>query len=692
MMPLSLRHALRWSGRLSLLLALLAPAALAQSDVLTPYDIARIETVGNVTVAPDGEHVAYTVSVPRDPFETNATSYSELYVYDVEAGANRGLRGGDVTHSRVAWTPDGRLSFLTRAADGDARPSLYVMDPMTGEMERTLRFATSIGAYTWSPDGSQVAFIAEEPMDEAEPALPYQPEIFEEETADSKLWIATPFSDTAPRMIDLAGTVYDLAWHPDGAQIAVAVAPTPFVDDSYMSQRIRILDATTGAVVTRIENPGKLGSFAWSPDGARLAFISAADLNDPASGRLMVADAQTGQFDDVLPGYEGHVNAIAWEDDDTIRYAADRGVESVMQRVRLSGGGGLLLSGGFATFSSFSISDDGDVIAFAADSPQHPSELYVMAGGAPGRVTDSNPWLAEKRLAPQEVIEYPARDGLMIQGMLIRPLDYEEGTRVPLVMIVHGGPESHYSNGWLTGYSLLGQMAAAKGYAVFYPNYRGSTGRGVAFSKTSQGEPAGAEFDDLVDGVDYLVGTGLVDGDKVGVTGGSYGGYATGWLSTRYSERFAAGVMFVGISNKVSKVGTTDIPNEEFYVHALKRPWDDWQFMLERSPIYYADQSVTPLLIMHGADDPRVHPTQSLELYRHLKLRGQAPVRLVYYPGEGHGNRKATARFDYTLRALRWFDHYLLGPGGDPPAADVSDLADEARPMMKDMMDGTGSN
>jgi dipeptidyl aminopeptidase/acylaminoacyl peptidase len=314
-----------------------------------------------------------------------------------------------------------------------------------------------------------------------------------------------------------------------------------------------------------------------------------------------------------------------------------------------------------------------------------------MAGGAPGRVTDSNPWLAEKRLAPQEVIEYPARDGLMIQGMLIRPLDYEEGTRVPLVMIVHGGPESHYSNGWLTGYSLLGQMAAAKGYAVFYPNYRGSTGRGVAFSKTSQGEPAGAEFDDLVDGVDYLVGTGLVDGDKVGVTGGSYGGYATGWLSTRYSERFAAGVMFVGISNKVSKVGTTDIPNEEFYVHALKRPWDDWQFMLERSPIYYADQSVTPLLIMHGADDPRVHPTQSMELYRHLKLRGQAPVRLVFYPGEGHGNRKATARFDYTLRALRWFDHYLMGPGGAPPPIEVDALAEEERAMMG-MMDDAGLN
>src|SRR5690606_3876755 len=240
-----------------------------------------------------------------------------------------------------------------------------------------------------------------------------------------------------------------------------------------------------------------------------------------------------------------------------------------------------------------------------------------------------------------------------------------------LLVVVHGGPESHYSNGWLTGYSSPGQMAAARGYAVFYPNYRGSTGRGVAFATLSQGDPAGAEFDDLIDGIDALIEAGVADSARVGVTGGSYGGYATGWLSTRYSDRIAAGVMFVGISNKVSKVGTTDIPNEEFLVHARKRPWDDWQFFLERSPIYYAGQSETPLLILHGKDDPRVDPGQSRELYRHLRLRSEAPVRLVLYPGEGHGNRRATARYDYSLRMLQWFDHYLMGPGGDPPPADV---------------------
>ena len=161
--------------------------------------------------------------------------------------------------------------------------------------------------------------------------------------------------------------------------------------------------------------------------------------------------------------------------------------------------------------------------------------------------------------------------------------------------------------------------------------------------------------------------TGLVDRKRVGITGGSYGGYASAWCSTFYSEHFAAAVMAVGISDKIAKTGTTDIPNEEYLVHARKRPWDDWNHMLTHSPIYHVEKAQTPILILHGKDDTRVHPSQSLELYRFLKLRNEVPVRLVLYPGEGHGNRKAASRFDYNVRMIQWFEHYLQGPGGDPP-------------------------
>jgi dipeptidyl aminopeptidase/acylaminoacyl peptidase len=315
-----------------------------------------------------------------------------------------------------------------------------------------------------------------------------------------------------------------------------------------------------------------------------------------------------------------------------------------------------------------SLSKDGAVGAFVGDSREHPPEVFLWRSGAADlkRLTRVNPWLETMRLAKQEKVRFKARDGLELEGLLIRPLGETPGTRYPLILTVHGGPEAHYSNGWLTSYSNPGQVAAARGFAVFYPNYRGSTGRGVAFSKLGHAEAAGPEFDDCVDGVDHLIAEGLVDRNRVGITGGSYGGYASAWGATYYTERFAAAVMFVGISDIVSNVGTTDIPEEMFLVHHRKWLYDDWEYFLKRSPIHYVQKARTPILILHGEEDPRVHPSQSLELYRHLKVLGQTPVRLVFYPGEGHGNRRAASRLDYNLRMLRWMEHYLKGPGGKP--------------------------
>jgi dipeptidyl aminopeptidase/acylaminoacyl peptidase len=313
-------------------------------------------------------------------------------------------------------------------------------------------------------------------------------------------------------------------------------------------------------------------------------------------------------------------------------------------------------------------------MAMVASTAKHPSEVYLINAetkGKPRRLTDSNPWLKTMQFAKQEVVKYKAKDGLELEGVLIRPLNEKPGQRYPLVLTVHGGPEAHYSNGWLTMYHSLGQVAAAKGMAVFYPNYRGSSGYGVEFSMKGQKDAAGKEFDDLIDGVDHLVKIGLVDDKKVGITGGSYGGYATAWGSTYYSHRFAAGVMFVGLSDLVSCAGTTDIAQEMTLVHHRKWLWEDWNYFLKASPIYHMDKHKTPLLILHGKNDPRVHPSQSMELYRHLKVRNQAPVRLVLYPGEGHGNRRAASKLDYNIRLLQWMEHYLKGPGGAMPALEV---------------------
>ncbi len=473
------------------------------------------------------------------------------------------------------------------------------------------------------------------------------------------------------------------------ARLAVTLAPSPSVDEQMMYSRLHVVDAENGRVLAKFENPGKLGPFAWSPDGRHIAMISAADLNDPSAGRLMVVAAGGGSLRELLPGDTGDVSRIAWQDNETVMFVRDEGVWMTFGEVRIDGTQRKThIPGGRVVLRGFSLSRDGQSAAFISDSPSHPAELFAMRHGDAGlrRLTDSNPWLKDIRLAKQEAISFKARDGLELEGILIRPLDEQPGRRYPLIVDVHGGPEAQDSNGWLTSYGGPGQVAAARGFAVLAPNYRGSTGRGVEFSKLSQGDPAGKEFDDLVDAVDHLVATGLVDRERVGVTGGSYGGYATAWCSTYYSERFAAGVMFVGISDRISKSGTTDIPAEEYLVHSRQQPWENWDFFLQRSPIYHADKSRTPLLILHGKEDPRVHPSQSLEMYRYLKLRGQAPVRLVWYPGEGHGNRQIAGRYDYNLRMLQWFEHYLKGPGGDPPPYELD--YSKVKPPKDDDEDG----
>src|SRR5699024_5841620 len=326
---------------------------------------------------------------------------------------------------------------------------------------------------------------------------------------------------------------------------------------------------------------------------------------------------------------------------------------------------------------------DGTAI-FVADHATHPRELYYYntEKNWVQRLTNHNRWLADITLSRQEAVRWVASGGTELQGLLIYPLDCQQGQTYPLIAAVHGGPEVHYDNGWLTSYSIPGQVGAAQGYFVFYPNYRGSTGRGENFAKSSQADMAGAEFDDIVAGVDELIKGGLVDSSKVGVTGGSYGGYATGWMATRYTDRFAAGLMFVCISNNISKWGTSDIPEELYLVHARERIWEDYESFLKRSPIYYAGQADTPLLIMHGTEDTRVDPSQSYELYRHIKTRTSTPVRMVLYPGEGHGNRNSTARYDYNLRMMNWFNKYLKGEDARPGtelAAPKTNLLSTAR-------------
>lgn len=647
-------------------------------NVFTPDHIAKLKNVTSAVISADGEYVAYTKSVQADPQKENAFNTNELHVVNLSTGVSRPY----YTHSSVSsvtFRPNhGTLVFITRKS-GDDHNALYELPLGGGEAQKLYQYESNILGYEWAEDGNHIAFMAFEKIDRKVNDLPYQPDIYEENLPNRKLFIQNVARENhEPHRIDIEGSVYKVAWSPDRSKLAAGVAPTPHIDDRYMSQVVHIIDYSEKAVSHTLDNKGKIGQIVWSPDGSRIALRNGHDINDPIDGRIMVVPASGGTPENIYPDFEGKFEQIRWTANNEITFLASEGVERSFGTIRPDGSRkSYRLEPGGPAITSFSLASNG-AAAFVASTSMHPNEVYTLdrRNRNMNRVTNSNPWIEDLKLGEQRVVRYEARDGeFEIEGMLILPVDYQEGTRVPVITMVHGGPEAHYSNGWLTNYSMPGQLAAARGFATFYPNYRGSTGRGMEFIYSSQADLAGKEFDDIVDGVDYLIEAGIADGDKIGVTGGSYGGYASAWMSTYYSDRFAAAVMFVGISNNLSKWGTSDIPEELYLVHSRERMWESdekWMDYLKRSPIYHVDNANTPLLIMHGANDTRVHPGQSLELYRHMKVRRpDVPVRLVWYPDEGHGNARSTSRYDYNLRMIQWFETFLNG-GEEMPDAKIS--------------------
>ena len=647
----------------------------AQTQALSIEEIVSLKYVTSVHMNPNGDQIAYLLSVPRALYkDDDGSAYQELHLVDLD-GNSRPFVTGKIEITRVAWSADGRsVYFLAKRDPDEDFNALYEISLAGGEAVEVFRHGNSISDIFPSPDGKRIAFLAGEAPPEKKKDLEkkgFKAVVYEESVPVVKVWMFGIESGEVTAQ-ELPGSASDFSWAAGSDRYAVALAPTPLIDDSYMSRDVYVVDAASAAVLNRLDSVGKLGHFAFSPDGERIAYIGSANINDPKQGRLYVVSASGGERRDLVRDYLGHVDDFAWLNDLSIRYLGNRGVWTEFSRVSLTDTqqeNGAPESG--PIIRRFDIGAGQVTAAAVADTPQHPPEVYLLGDGvAARRLTNSNPVLNERKLAKQEPITYQARDGLQLEAILIHPFEKERGGN-PLIVFVHGGPEGHQSNGWMSTYSQPGQALAAEGYTIVYPNYRGSTGRGVEFSRLGQNDYAEEEFNDLVDVKTHLVAEGLADADRVGISGGSYGGYASMWAATALSEEFAAAVAFVGISNQTSKFGTGDIPYEMFYVHSRAWPWEDWMWMLQRSPIYHADKAKTPLLIMGGDKDPRVHPGQSLEMYRHVKLRTDTPVRLVIYPGEVHGNRHTAARYDYSLRLERWMDHYLKGPGGEPPPYEI---------------------
>jgi dipeptidyl aminopeptidase/acylaminoacyl peptidase len=654
------------------------------AGVLTPQDVLRIKTCTAAEISPNGKWIAYTVSVPREADDDPGGAYSELYVVSVETGNILPFITGKVNISSPRWSPDSsKIAFLAERGE-KASTQVWSIPVDGGEACQVTKAETSVSDFRWHPSGDRIAYIAATPPTKREKELEkkgYGFIFFEENLKHRNLYLTQLAGEKQTRQLTDGVTVWRFEFSPDGRIIAAAVSPKNLVDQSYMFQKIHLLDMETKKLTQLTDNPGKLGNFAFSPDGSKLVYTAGLERKDHAVSQVFVIPVGGGPAKNLTPlNFLGHVSWASWKDNNTVVYLAGEGVWPTLSLVSAAGDERKAIlhardSG--IIFGEPSFANDFKQLAFTGNTPEIPGELYYWeAVKGLKRLTTLNPWIVERQLGKQEVIKYKARDGQEIEGLLLYPVNDTPDMRCPLIITVHGGPESHYSNGWVTGYSSPGQVLAGKGYAVFYPNYRSSTGYGLKFARTGYNDAAGVEFDDIADGIEYLIKSGIADPERVGLTGGSYGGYAAAWFSSYYTQYVKAVCMSVGISDLISKRGTTDIPYEELYVHSGKPLEEMWDQSLKRSPIYYARQSKTAVLILGGTVDTRVHPSQSLEYYRQLKMNNHPAVRLVQYPGEGHGNRRQPGRIDFLFRQLQWFDWYVKDKkplDGPMPPLDISE-------------------
>src|SRR5581483_6840626 len=449
----------RFCVRTSIVVAVLSllPAGGHAQDLFTPHHVAKTRVVTAAVISPDGTQVAYALSVPRQlPKEKDGPSWVELHVVDAK-GESSGFVTGQVNIDGIAWTPDGKnISFLAKR-DKDEFRSLYLIPVRGGEAKRILSHGSDILGYSWAPDGARVAFLANEPVAKAKKTLQdqgFNQEIYEEDVSPVRVWTAvvSPSGEKAPaQLVDVAGSASELLWNPKDDRLAVALAPTPLIDDHLMFRKVNIVPLKGKAL--DLKNPGKIGQHAWSPDGKLLALVTGQDKHDPMQGRLWVHTTTGKDWHDVLPKFLGHVESIAWRDNSTLLYQASEGVWTTVGALDLEVAADniivkdrkILVPTGGPILASMTASADGKTLAFVGNAPAHPPEIFLLGEGdkQPRRLTDSNPWLKNMKLAKQEVIKHKARDGMELEGILVRPLDDKPGQRYPLVLTVHGGPEAH---------------------------------------------------------------------------------------------------------------------------------------------------------------------------------------------------------------------------------------------------------
>jgi dipeptidyl aminopeptidase/acylaminoacyl peptidase len=647
-----------------------APETSSQAR-LTPELLESLAVVRNAAISPDSRKVLYRLSVPWEAEDEAGAARGELRVVPSEGGAGKVIVAAASDPSSPSWSPDGRwIAFRSSrrweksSKRDDSNTRIFVMPADGGEGRPVTPDDLSASGYRWSPDSKSIAFVARDPLTEEEREAEERGEdwtVVEEDFRQRRLRVVDVKTGEVHEVTGPEMAVWEFDWAPDAKHLVLAVTDLPRTDDQYMRQRLVVVPAEGGEPRLLVPAKGKREHPRWSPEGGWIAYLDGTDKHDPSAGTLTVVRAMGGAPRALAPEAEVNFRSLAWTGEEEIAAVGEEGVQSLLALVSTGNGAMKRIVDRDLIVSSISVDREGKRFALVADTPRHPGEVFVLDPGAggPRRLTSSNESLHGVPIGEQGVFRWKARDGWEIEGVLIKPVGFETGRRYPLLVTPHGGPEFASLNGWQASYVTLGQVAAARGYLVLRPNYRGSTGRGEAFSRGDHRDLGGAEFHDVLDGIRALAEKGWAYPDRVAIAGGSYGGYFAALGATRHSEVFAAAVVFAGITNWISFSGTSDIPVENSWVHwGVESYLDHMSLLWERSPLAHLKEARTPTLILHGANDARVPIGQGIELLTALRLKG-VPVRMVSYPREGHGLRERAHRLDASYRVLDWLERYV---------------------------------
>ncbi|HXN78333.1 MAG TPA: prolyl oligopeptidase family serine peptidase [Candidatus Dormibacteraeota bacterium] len=647
-------------------------------------DLYRFRWIDHVRLSRDGERVAYQLGWADAETRQNRSRVVVRRLLEPEPIEPTGAPRRD--HS-PEWSPDGRrLAFISKVGPAD---QLFVLDLAGGGEPRQLSsVAEGAASPAWSPDGSWIAFIGtalsdpDAVVDDPRPPdtrdqLRRSPVARIARRLDYKhdgqgfvdgryhhLFVVSVLGGKVTQLTSGAWDVTGFDWSPDGTRLVVSGNAEPNAD---MQRELNLYLVDLAGNRHRLGGGLYLGAPAWSPRGDLIAFIAPSGLDPgllerlwvvPLTGespRCLTAMFDQGVTDSLITDMRaGHGSRLCWssEGDRIYFVASGPGVTSLYSSdldgaVRQD-------AGGQRRIFDFDVAHG--VVAFAASDSNNPGELHIVTQGAEARLTDLNPWLHDRYVAQPERHQFTAPDGWVIEGWLLKPQGLDPQKLHPLVLEVHGGPHGQY--GWAFFHEL--QVLAGMGYVVLFVNPRGSDGYGERFRREVVRDWGGKDYVDLMSALDQIIErTGYIDTDRMGIGGGSYGGYMTNWAIGQ-TDRFSAAVSMRSISNLVSEYSQHDIVLWGS-LELGPPPWPDLDELWRRSPIRYVQNIKTPLLLTCGEMDLRCAISQSEELFGAMRLLGKT-VELIRFPEESHDlsrSGRPDRRVERLSRISGWYERFL---------------------------------